>query len=1013
MDEQRARIYDDLRGAIGGELHFNPLERACYALGAGFHEIDPLGVIVPRTEEDVATVARYAAEHGIPLHARGGATDFADGALGAGLVIDFSRHLRKIVEIGDDYVVAEAGVVVDALNARLEPLGRRLEPTPHRPEAATLGGVVGVDAAGERSVRHGSIGDRVERLRVVFAQGETADLGFEPWPALDDEPTDFKSLIVHRLRAIHRQNRARLEPPAAGALRNRAGYALAKAATDEGIDLARLVCGSEGTLALMLRARLRTLPLPGARATAILPFSRLIDAAGCVPYLMSGGLPPSACDLFDWRSVSLAREADPLFREHVGEAVESVMVVEFEADSPAEAADQVRLLLGRARRTGLLAAEAATIHRRDDCQQLAKLRRRIEPLFLRGWGRCVPIAIFEDAAVPVERLGSVIRSLQDLPRRFGLNWTMDLRAAEGRIRMRPFLDMADPDHRARIGDLAGEFYDIILEAGGTISAAAGCGLLRTQFLPRQFGELFQVFRDVKDVFDPANLLNPGKITGAPPVSMAENLKRHPRFSTASSPERLPTTNGVEDRESPAAAPATATATAEPEAAQAVVAPALRWPKIDVLSMASSCNGCGACRSGEPTLRMCPAFRAHGTEASSPRAQANLLRKIASGEMDPRLWGSNELKAVADLCIHCKLCNTECPSAVDTSSLIMEAKAAFVENHGLPPQDWLVSRIEMWARLASRFPILSNFALSRSGPRWLLERLLGLSRRRVLPPVRRTPFTRRAARLGLHRPRPSRPGPRVVYFLDVYANYYDHELAESVVGVLHHAGVNVYVPTAQRGSGMEALSVGDIDHARELALRNLRALGDAARDGYTVVCSDPSAALMLQQEYVKLTDDLDAELVARNTMDVGQYLLGLDARGQLPPPSEPVRARVGYHQPCRLRALEIGLPGLELLNKIPDLDAEFINRGCSGMGGTHGLAKGHFRSSLRAGRELRKRLKGDDIEIGATECGACRIQMEQGLTKRTLHPIKLLSLGYGLNPSLRRHFKDPKPRNAMS
>lgn len=993
MDEQRARIYDDLRGAIGGELHFKPLERACYALGAGLHEIDPLGVIVPRTEEDVATAARYAAEHGIPLHARGGATDFADGALGAGLVIDFSRHLRRIIEIGDDFVVAESGMVVDALNARLEPLGRRLEPTPHRPEAATLGGMIGVDSAGERSIRHGSIGDRVERLRVVFARGETAELGFEPWPNLDDEPTDFKSLIVQKLRAIHRRDRARLEPPAASAPRNRAGYALAKAATDEGVDLARLVCGSEGTLALVLRARLRTLPLPGARAAAILPFSRLIDAAGCVPYLLSGGLRPSACDLYDWRAASLAREADPLFRDLVAEAVESIMVVEFEADTPTEAADQVRLLLDKARRTRLLAAEAATVHRRDDCQRLANLRRRIEPLFLRGWGRSAPIALFEDAAVPVERLGSVIRSLQDLPRRFGLNWTMDLRAAEGRIRMRPFLDMADPDHRARIEDLAGEFYDIILEAGGTVSAAAGCGLLRTQFLPRQYGELFQVFRDVKDVFDPANLLNPGKITGVPAVSMAENLKRHPTFPVAPTPA--------------------AEAEAETEAAPPIVSPALRWPKIDVLSMASACNGCGACRGGEPTLRMCPAFRASGAEGSSPRAQANLLRKIASGEMDPRLWGSNEYKAVADLCIHCKMCNTECPSAVDTSSLIMEAKAAFVENHGLPPQDWLVSRIELWARVASRLPIVSNFALSRSGPRWLLERLLGLSRLRVLPPVRRTPFTRRAARLGLHRPRPSKPGPRVAYFLDVYANYYDHELAEAVVGVLHHAGINVYVPPGQRGSGMEALSVGDIDHARELALRNLRALGDAVRDGYTVVCSDPTAALTLQQEYVKLTDDLDAELVARNTMDVGQYLLGLDARGQLPAPTESVRARVGYHQPCRLRALEIGLPGLELLHKIPDLDAEFIDRGCSGMGGTHGLGKGHFRSSLRAGRDLRKRLKGDDIEIGATECGACRIQMEQGLTKRTLHPIKLLSLGYGLNPSLRRHFKDPKPRDAMS
>jgi Fe-S oxidoreductase len=337
----------------------------------------------------------------------------------------------------------------------------------------------------------------------------------------------------------------------------------------------------------------------------------------------------------------------------------------------------------------------------------------------------------------------------------------------------------------------------------------------------------------------------------------------------------------------------------------------------------------------------------------------------------------------------------------------------VENHGLSPGDWVFSRLEMWARLASRFPILSNYLLSRRRARWLIERLLGVSRHRVLPRVRRTPFTRRAQRLGLSRPQPQLSGPRVVYFLDVFANYYDHELAESVVAVLQQAEVNVYVPAKQRSSGMAPLIVGDIDYARDLALHNLRLLGNAVRDGYTVICSEPTAALMLRQEYVKLTDDLDAALVAQNTMDIGQYLGGLDARGQLPRPGQPLHAKVGYHQPCHLRALNVGLPGLDLIRMIPDLDVEFIDRGCSGMGGTYGLGRDQFRTSLRAGRALLRRLKDDDIEIGSTECGACRIQMEQGLPKRTLHPVKLLALGYGLNPSLREHFKDPKPRHAMS
>jgi Fe-S oxidoreductase len=345
--------------------------------------------------------------------------------------------------------------------------------------------------------------------------------------------------------------------------------------------------------------------------------------------------------------------------------------------------------------------------------------------------------------------------------------------------------------------------------------------------------------------------------------------------------------------------------------------------------------------------------------------------------------------------------------------MIEAKAAFVENHGLPPGDWIFSRLEMWARLASRFPIVSNFLMSRRAARWLIERVLGISRHRVLPRVMRTPFTHRAQRLGLAQPRPHQSGPRVAYFVDVYANYYDHELAESVVSVLQQAEVNVFVPPRQRSSGMAPLIVGDIDYARDLAVSNLRVLGNAVRDGYTVVCSEPTAALMLRQEYVRLTDDLDAELVAQNTMDIGQYLAGLDARGLLPAPGEPLDARVGYHQPCHLRALDVGTPGLDLIRKIPELSVEFINRGCSGMGGTYGIGRKQFRTSLRAGRELLRRLKDDDIEIGATECGACRIQMEQGLTKRTLHPVKLLSLGYGLNPWLRQRFKEPKPRHVMS
>ena len=902
MDERRARIYDDLRGVVEGDLYFEPLDRAAYAHDASLYEIDPLGVVVPRHEHDVVNVMRYAAENQVAVHPRGAGTDTGGGALGPGLVIDLSRHLRKIIAIGPEHIVVEPGVVFDVLNAQLAPLGRRLAPAPSDGDVMTLGGMIAVDTFGARSSRFGSIGDQVDRLRVVFARGDVADLGFEPWPAFEAEPVDFKDLVVRKLHTLFRSCEGRLGRQTPAVIHNRAGYAFGRAVGEAGIHLGRLVAGSEGTLAVILQAVLRTVPTPAAQGVVLLPFVGLSDAAAIVPALITPEFAPCSCDLFDRRSLSLARDADLSFRGWIPEAAEAILTVEFEGDEPESVAAKARLLSDWAERKRVLVSSPVATTLRADCQRILGLRRLVEPLLMRFRGRARPVSFVDDVAVPPFQLASVLQRLQSLLQQQNLTWTLDACAGDGRLRIRPFLDLSDPGDRARLEPLASRFYDIVLEAGGTISSAQACGLARTQFLKKQYGELGPVFREIKNAFDPLGQLNPGKVIGDDPHLMLRSLKSWHAAAVPTEPEaELPPAAARGSGEFPAMAVSGATslnlaaemAPSEQAVSSSVspIHPALRWPDLSLVEMASNCHGCGTCRSLDPTLRMCPSYRALRLEAASPRSQANLVREIATGEVDPRLWGADEFKAHADLCIHCKLCRTECPSGVDVSSLMLEAKAAYVEKHGLPPGDWIFSRIELWAKLSSRFPLLANFLLSRRSMRWLLDRLLGVSRHRLLPRVRRTPFTRRAARLGLSKASPQQPGPRVVYFVDVYANYYDQELAESVVAVLRHAGVNIFVPTRQRSSGMAALIVGDIDHARDQALVNLRLLASAVRDGYTVVCSEPTAALMIKHEYIKLTEDLDAQLVAANTMDVGQYLLGLSARGQLPHPREtPERPR---------------------------------------------------------------------------------------------------------------------------
>ncbi len=999
MDERRARIVDDLRGLIDGELLFGEIERAPYALDASLYEIDPLGVVVPRHEDDLLTIVRYAGEQSIPLHPRGAGTSMAGETLGEGIVVDFSRHFRRIVATDNHRVVVQPGVVLDVLNSHLAPLGRKIGPDPSGPEARTIGGMIGANAAGARSLRHGTMQEHVESLRVVFANGETAQLGREPWPDFEEESTDFRGSVTRKVATILRHHADAIPKHWPKSPRNRAGYALTHASGPDFIDLSRLVIGSEGTLAFVTEATLRTVPISQVHGVLVLPFSRLGDAATAVMDCLP--LYPSACELFDWRSISLARDAIPIARTWFPFATEAALLVEFDAPHPDENLDRINTLVRRLDRRGWLAGEPTIASRRTDCDEIMALRSVVKPMLTRMKGPARPTAFIEDVAVSPDTLPTFLQRLQHILKSFNLSWTIYGHVGDGQLHVRPLIDLANPADRAKLEPLASEVYAAVWDVGGTISGEHGCGLVRTQFLRKQYGDLVHAFSGIKEAFDPFNLLNPGKVVSEDPHAMTRNLRRMPEVVAEPA-----------SGESEPGSGETKPASLRTFASLPVIEPALRWNGTSAWDEAAKCNGCGSCRTLEPSMRMCPTFRALRTEGASPRAQANLLRQVATGLVDPRLWGSDEMKKHTDLCIHCTLCRSECPSAVDVSSLMLEAKAAYVQMHGLPQVDWLLSRVERWSRLASRFPVISNAVMGSRRARWLLERLTGLSRHRRLPRAHRRSFVRRAEKLGLTTPRAQTSGPRVAYLVDVFANYFDQELAESVVNVLRHAGVNVYVPPTQVGSGMAALVAGDIDHARDQAVTNLRVLGNAVRDGYTVVCSEPVAALMLKEEYAKLTDDLDAELVAANTMDVGQYLAGLANRGSLPTPRGALHVRVGYHQPCHLRTLNVGTPGLDLMRLIPDLNVQLIDRGCSGMAGTFGLARRNFRTSLRAGRGLQRRLKDEDLEIGATECGSCRMQMEQGSVKRTFHPIKLLSLSYGLNPVLQGVYNTPKSRHEI-
>jgi Fe-S oxidoreductase len=426
---------------------------------------------------------------------------------------------------------------------------------------------------------------------------------------------------------------------------------------------------------------------------------------------------------------------------------------------------------------------------------------------------------------------------------------------------------------------------------------------------------------------------------------------------------------------------------------------LHWQPAEMAAAARECNGCGACRSTTEGTRMCPIFHYAPREEASPRAKANLARAVLTGQLPFEQLVTDDAKAVADLCVHCHMCRLECPANVDIPRLMLEAKANYVQTNGLTMQDWLLTRLDRISNWGSRTPRLSNWSMSNRQMRWVLSKVLGLAQGRKLPKFSRRNFLRLAASRGWNR-RPDEVTEKVLFFADTFVNYYDADLGEAVVNVLKHNNVGVYVPTEQRHAAMAMITHGVIGPARQIAQRNINFLAEAVRQGYSIISTEPSVVLALTHEYPILLDrDEDSLLVAQHTFEACHYLWRRHQRGALKLDFGPLNLRMAYHVPCHLKALEIGTPGENLLRLIPELRLTKLEKGCSGMAGTYGLRQKNYRSSLRVGLPLMTTLRDGPFQAGTTECAACKIQMEQGTTKPTIHPIKLLAAAYGLAPEL--------------
>jgi FAD/FMN-containing dehydrogenase/Fe-S oxidoreductase len=961
VESVSADLVRELERCVEGEVRFDTYSRILYSTDASIYQIVPLGVVLPRHRAAAVEAVRFAVRHHLPVLARGGGTSLSGQAVGEAIILDFSKYMRRILEFNPEerWVRVEPGVIQDELNAFLKPHGFGLGPDTSSSSRVTLGGMIGNNSAGSHSILYGKTIDHVLELRVVLADGSEAV--FAPTGAGELERRaagdSFESRLYREVSRIGRAYEDEIRRRYPKLIRRVSGYNLdefvpngdcfgAGYSSPPGpFNLARAIVGSEGTLAVVTEAKIRVVPLPKATGIGVINFATLVEAVEAAPELVR--LAPAAVELMDKRVLDGARRARGSSKglEFADPDAEGNVVVEFFGDSEAEVRARLDALksLVQARRIGY-----GHLFLTDPAAQQAvwNVRKEAMGLLMGVVGDRKPIAFVEDPAVPIENYPDFLRGFERILRHYDAEGGYYGHASVGCLHIRPLINIKDPAEVAKMRRIAEEVFELVVAHGGSMSGEHGDGLARGKFNERLFGPvIYQAFVELKRAFDPENLMNPGKVVHCP--EMTENLRYPPGYRI------LPVETYFD------------------YSAQGGFAGAIEM-----------CNGNGACRKTLGGV-MCPSYMATLEEEHSTRGRANALRAALSGLLAPEEFTSPRMYEVLDLCLACKGCKRECPSNVDLAKLKSEFLAHSWKRHGVPLRARLMARIGQLNRWGSRLAPVANVALASAPARWVMERMLGIDRRRRLPSFAGTDFETWFRR----RPRPAPNGRgRVVLFHDCFTTYNYPEVGRAATELLEHAGFEVIL-LQHACCGRPAISKGLLEEARRLARDNLAALLPWVQRGVPVLGCEPSCLLTFRDEYPELVPGEAARRLAGGAWLIDEFLV---KREDLRLTWDGAGRKVLFHGHCHQKA-HVGTAATLQLLRSAGCEVREIDAGCCGMAGSFGFEKEHYAiSEAIARRRLIPAVEaaGEDTEIAVTGV-SCRQQIAHFSSRRPRHVVEIL------------------------
>ncbi|MFB6227073.1 MAG: FAD-binding and (Fe-S)-binding domain-containing protein [Halobacteriales archaeon] len=974
----RPALVEDLEGLVDGDVRFDDYSRELYATDASIYEVTPVGVVFPVRTADVAAVVEYCAERGIPVLPRGGGTSLAGQAVNEAVVLDFTRHMTDLVAIDPERRQARAqpGTYLGDLNAALEPHGLKFAPDPAWGDKSALGGAIGNNSTGAHSLNYGKTDAYVRECEVVLADGTVTTFGEVSLSELReraDPDGDLEARIYAEVNRILQEERAEVESRYPDLKRNVSGYNLDwLVAESEGgsVNLARLLCGSEGSLAVVTEAEIALEPVPETKAMALLSYEDLIDAMEDVAPILEHD--PAAVEVLDDVLIDLARDT-----EEFGGLVESmlpaeagaVLLVEFYADSDSDGETAVADLLadrladaspeaasgeGAGTVTGepRRAIEALEAHDDEERERFWKLRKSGLPILLSRTSDAKHVAFVEDTAVPPANLPEYVADMQEVLSAHDTEASFYAHAGPGVLHIRPLVNTKTEAGVEAMESIADEVTDLVIEYGGSVSGEHGDGRARTGWNEKLYGaDLWETFRGLKNAFDPDWLLNPGQVVSPPesPTDMTENLRFDPDYDFDA---------GFDSE--------------------------LAWDNENGMQgMVELCHGCGGCRGPQETTGgvMCPTYRAAEEEITSTRGRANMLRQAMSGDL-PEGVDNEFMHEVLDLCIGCKGCAKNCPSEVDMAKLKAEVTHEHHQEHGVSLRDRVFANVARVSAVGSALAPLSNWAQRLPGAGWLAEKTLGIARERDLPAFHRDSFRdwfeRRESGLDSER-----TDQKAVLVPDPYTNYTHPAAGTAAVRTLEAAGVALDVAT-HGDTGRPAFSKGRLDLARERGEALIDELAPRVADGWDVVAIEPSDAVMLQSDYADLLEGSRAAAVMGASYGVCEYL---DVHGLADDlPVGPSGESLTYHGHCHQKATLKDGHAASVLRTV-GYDVDELDSGCCGMAGSFGYEAEHYSMSKAIAGILYDQVDASGGESVVAPGASCRTQLSDHAGEKPPHPIE--------------------------